>query len=183
MIDLEQNEQVLLQARRHWYFLLQRLLPMLPLVFIPIIVIVLLPVASAHLPNLYHTSAGSSAFIIFILFSFFLFLWISAFTMWTNYYLDVLVVTDRRVINIEQQALFKRETSSLELDKIQDVSVEIFGVLATFLSFGNLRIQTAGKVEEFIINGIKDPDAVKDFILEQHEKALAKLQTVRIEKD
>lgn len=101
--------------------------------------------------------------------------------MWTDFYLDVLVVTDHRIINIEQKALFARETSSLHLDKIQDVSVEVFGILATFLSFGNLKIQTAGEMEEFIIKGIKDPDAIKQTILEQHEKAMIKLRTVRIE--
>jgi len=188
MIDLEKNEQILLSARRHWFFLFAKLFPLLPLAGIPVFIAIVLsilgkvdPAASNLAGMFYRVQGGSSAFVIFILISWFLFLWIAAFVIWTDYYLDVLIVTDHRVINVEQKGLFKRETSSLHLDKIQDVSVDISGMLATFLSFGRLRIQTASEVGEFTLNGIKDPIAVKNLILEQHEKAMTKLRTVRIE--
>jgi hypothetical protein len=179
MIDLETNEKILLQGRRHWFFLVTRLFALLPLVLLPVIIIFFASGTSTEYFSF--TQKSGTAFIIFLLFTWLLFLWISAFIMWTDFYLDVLIVTDHRVINIEQKALFARETSSLHLDKIQDVSVEVFGMLATFLSFGNLKIQTAGEVEEFVIKGIKNPDAIKQLILEQHEKAMTKLRTVRIE--
>jgi uncharacterized membrane protein YdbT with pleckstrin-like domain len=181
MIDLEKNETILLQARRHWFFLVTKLFALLPLVIISFVIIFFTESSGAEYFSF--TQKNGTAFIVFLLFTWLLFLWVIAFIMWTNFYLDVLIVTDHRIINIEQKALFARETSSLHLDKVQDVSVEVFGLLATFLSFGNLKIQTAGEVGEFIIKGIKNPDATKQTILEQHEKAMTKLRTVRIEND
>jgi uncharacterized membrane protein YdbT with pleckstrin-like domain len=190
MIDLENNEKILLQARRHGFFLFTRLIALFPLVAIPIIFVIGMqrfggsdPEASPLAGIFYHADGSGTAFVIFLLFSWLLSVWIGAFVVWTDYYLDVLAVTDHRLINIEQKGLFSRETSSLHLDKIQDVSVEINGLLATFLSFGSLRVQTAGEVEEFVLHGIKDPNAIKKLILEQHERAMTKLRTVRIEKD
>ncbi|MCK9352076.1 MAG: PH domain-containing protein [Candidatus Paceibacterota bacterium] len=178
MIDLEQNEKILLHARRHWFFLFQKILSLIPLVVIPVIVIFSVPMT---VDSFSFSEKSGVALIIFFLFSWLLCIWITSFIMWTDFYLDVLIVTDHRVINVEQKALFSRETSSLHLDKIQDVSVDVHGVIATFLSFGTLRIQTAGETGEFGIKGIKEPDQVKKIILEQHEKAMAKLRTVRIE--
>lgn len=190
MIDLENNEKILLQARRHGFFLFTRLIALFPLVAVPVLLVIGMqkfgdsgsgtsPLAGIF----YHTDGSGTALVVFLLFAWLLFVWISAFIMWTDYYLDVLVVTDHRLINIEQKGLFSRETSSLHLDKIQDVSVEINGLLATFLSFGVLRVQTAGEVEQFVLHGIKNPNVIKKLMLEQHEKAMTKLRTVRIEKD
>jgi uncharacterized membrane protein YdbT with pleckstrin-like domain len=190
MIDLEKNENVLLTARRHVFFLFVKLASLLPLIIIPLVIIFVVetienfnPDVASFTKTFYNVQGGGSALVIFLLFTWLLFIWIGAFVIWTDYYLDVLVVTDHRVINIEQKALFSRETSSLHLDKIQDVSVEITGVVATFLNFGSLRIQTAGEVEEFVLKGIKDPNGIKKVILEQHEVAMTKLRTVRIEKE
>lgn len=190
MIDLEIGEKILLRARRHWFFFATKIIALVPLVAIPIILIATTkalsttnPEAFSYLNNFYNTENGSSALVIFLLFSWFLGLWIVAFIMWTNYYLDVLIVTDRRVINIEQKALFSRETSSMSLDKIQDVSTEIDGILATFLAFGSLRIQTAGEVEQFVLHGLKNPNEVKALILEEHERESNRLRKVVVEKE
>ncbi|MFA5831714.1 MAG: PH domain-containing protein [Candidatus Paceibacterota bacterium] len=191
MIDLEQNEQVLLTSRRHWFTLFVRLFPLLLFAIVPIVIIAALQVLgsiaenslTAGGKNFFPLSGSMPALIIFLLFSWLLCVWIGAFIIWTDYYLDVLIVTDHRIINVEQKALFSREIASLHLDKIQDVTIDINGVLATFLIFGDLRIQTAGEVEEFVIRNVKDPTTIKNVILEQHEKAMKKLRVVRIEKN
>lgn len=117
------------------------------------------------------------------LFSWFLLMWIGAFIIWTDYFLDVLIVTNKRIINIEQKALFSREIASLRLDKIQDITIDINGVLATFLSFGNIRIQTAGEQEEFLVRFIKNPESLKSTILKEHDRVSEELREVRIAKD
>jgi hypothetical protein len=48
-------------------------------------------------------------------------LWIFFFLDWTKYYLDVWYVTQKRIIIIDQKALFDREISNVRFDKIQDV--------------------------------------------------------------
>jgi len=188
MVDLEHNEKIITTARRHWFVLAAKLLPLIPLALIPVAVIVIVEVLGETAPGsvltfsetFFKLGGGGTAFVIFLLFSWFLLLWIGAFIIWTDYYLDALVITDHRVINIEQKGLFSRETSSLHLDKIQDVTIDISGILPTFLSFGNMRIQTAGEMEEFVIHSIREPEKLKSIILEAHEKAEAKNRVVTI---
>jgi uncharacterized membrane protein YdbT with pleckstrin-like domain len=183
MIALEQNETILLRGRRHWFILALRLLPLIPFVLIPLVVFGILGTIPLQIDSLVEVSGNGSSFAVFILFSWFLFVWIGGFIIWTDYFLDVLVVTDKRIINIEQKGLFSRETASLRLDKIQDITIDINGILATFLSFGNIRIQTAGEQEEFMIRYIKNPESLKSAILKEHNRVVEELREVRIAKD
>jgi hypothetical protein len=70
------------------------------------------------------------------------FIWMSLFGVWTNYYLDVWTVTNKRLITVDQRGLFHRDTGSFRLERLQDVNVNIRGILATFLKFGDLEAET-----------------------------------------
>jgi len=62
--------------------------------------------------------------------------------------------------------LFNLQYSSVELDKIQDMTAKIKGLLPTIYHFGDLRIQTAAEKGEFILDQIEDPELVKQIIFE-----------------
>ena len=79
-------------------------------------------------------------------------------------------MTDKRIVNIEQKGLFARETSELQLEKIQDVATDVKGVIPTFLNYGTIEVQTAGEQEKFIFKDIPDPYAVKDLIMQLQKK-------------
>ncbi|MBI2120418.1 MAG: PH domain-containing protein [Parcubacteria group bacterium] len=183
MIALEPNEKIIVSARRHWFVLFLRLLPLIPFIFVPLLLFTVLMVIPIAPDALIEIGGNGVAFAVFLLFSWFLFVWIGAFVVWTDYYLDVLIVTDKRIINTEQKALFSREIASLRLDKIQDITIDISGILATFMSFGNIRIQTAGEQEEFAIHFVKNPEALKQAILKEHNRVVEQLREVRIAKD
>ncbi|MFA6521978.1 MAG: PH domain-containing protein [Patescibacteria group bacterium] len=87
-------------------------------------------------------------------------------TQFTDYYLDTWIVTNCRIINIELQGLFSRTISELHLNQIQDVTSETIGMLPTFLSYGNVYIQTAGTRERFNFQNVDNPEDVKELIIE-----------------
>ena len=90
--------------------------------------------------------------------------------VWTDYYLDVWMVTDKRVIDIEQKGFFHRQTSVFRIERIQDVTVETHGIVATLLNFGDIHVQTAGEGQEFIMRGIANPKYVRRVILRQQDR-------------
>ncbi len=90
--------------------------------------------------------------------------------MWTDYYLDVLIITDRRIFDIDQQGLFRRESSSFRIDKIQNITVDQKGIIQTLLDFGTIRLETAGEREDFIASYITNPYEIKKFINEMQDK-------------
>ena|SRR5688572_13445664 len=101
--------------------------------------------------------------------AFFLFAWLFLFQNFMDYYLDVWIVTNKRVLNIEQTGLFARTVSELRLYRVQDVTSTIKGVAETLFDFGDVEIQTAGEKTRFIFEQIPHPNRISKSILELSE--------------
>jgi uncharacterized membrane protein YdbT with pleckstrin-like domain len=87
----------------------------------------------------------------------------SAFMDW---YLDVWVVTDERIIDVNQHGVFGREIAELQLAKVQDVASEQRGAFATIFGYGKIRVQSAGERVQFEFDGIPKPNEIARMILE-----------------
>ncbi len=100
---------------------------------------------------------------------FFLFAWLFLFQAFMDFYLDIWIVTNRRILNIEQTGLFSRTISELRLYRVQDVTSTITGFLHTMFSFGDVEIQDAGQKIRFRFEDISNPNHVSKTILELAE--------------
>jgi uncharacterized membrane protein YdbT with pleckstrin-like domain len=164
MIEIGPEETVIRIVRKHWFVLLTQafayfILFLLP--FVLLIIILQLPTSEAF------TFTGST----YLLGGFFAFLWLyllwnAMFLALTDYLLDALIITDKRIFEIEQLGLFRRESTTFRIDRIQDVTVDVKGVIATFLDFGDIHIHTAGEGEDFVGHMMRDPYGVKKQINE-----------------
>lgn len=102
---------------------------------------------------------------------YYLSIWLFFFANFVDYYLDVWIVTTKRIINIEQKGLFARTVSELKLYSIQDVTSEIQGIIPTLLHFGNIYVQTAAETERFVFKNIDNPPIIAKRIIDLSEKA------------
>ena len=93
-----------------------------------------------------------------------------------DFYLDVYIITDKRIVAIAQNGLFKRTVSELNLRQIQDIKSDVNGFWATLLHFGNIRIETAGELPNFDFINIGHPYETSKIILDLHEKYIEALQ-------
>ncbi len=100
---------------------------------------------------------------------FFLFAWLFLFQYFMDYYLDMWIVTSRRIINIEQTGLFSRTVSELHLYRVQDVTATINGMVGTLLNYGNVEIQTAGEERHFLFEQVHRPNDIAKSVLELSE--------------
>lgn len=160
------DEKILLVLHRHWFDILKQLALVLGML--------LLLFGSYTLPFIFYGPLQDPLFknlVSFLRNLFFTFTWIIFFLIWVDYYFDVWVVTDRRIVNIEQKGLFSRVVSELELENIQDITTDVKGIIPTFLNYGNLYVQTAAEKERFIFRHIPDPYEVKDVIMHLQEKS------------
>lgn len=168
MFTLGQNELVQIEMRRHWFILFAEMFGYAIVYLIPFGIYITLsrygvPLSGGETFSLIITPA----LITFLAAAWTLIIWMRIIGIWTDYYLDVWVVTDKRIIDLEQKGLFHRKSSVFRIERIQDVTVEIRGVIATFLHFGDIHVQTAGESQEFIMRGIAHPKHVRTVILEQ----------------
>jgi len=101
--------------------------------------------------------------------AFFLFAWLFLFQNFMDYYLDVWIVTNKRILNIEQTGLFARTVSELRLYRVQDVTSTVKGVVETLFDYGDVEIQTAGEKTRFVFEQIPHPTRISKSILELAE--------------
>lgn len=164
MIEIDPQEEVIRVVRKHWFVLLSSGFYYLFMLLVPLVVITFI----LGLPMMSTLSFSGSAVLLstFALFLWMYLIWNAMFLTLTDYLLDVLVITDRRIFEINQHGLFRRESSTFRIDRIQDVTVNVKGIIATFLDFGDIEIHTAGEGQDFVGTMMKDPYGVKKQINE-----------------
>ena len=157
MIQLENDEKIVYKVHKHWFAIalpvtISIILAAAPLIFFGVFF------------KFFLEQNISFSLPIFFYCIWLLAIWIFSFVEWTGFYLDVWFVTDRRIIYVDQGGLFNRRISSLRFDKIQDVTIEIKGIIAEMMHFGDISVQTAGENRQFVMHGVENPTKAKELI-------------------
>jgi membrane protein YdbS with pleckstrin-like domain len=98
-----------------------------------------------------------------------LFVWLFFFFSVIDYYLDVWIVTNERIINVSQEGFFARTISEQRLFRVQDVTSEVKGLVQTIFRYGTVYVQTAAEKERFAFEEIPDADGVRELIMKLAE--------------
>ncbi|MCA9363369.1 PH domain-containing protein [Candidatus Kaiserbacteria bacterium] len=157
-IQLEPDEKILTTVRKHWFIIISELFGIFIMILLPFILLFGLTIIPndtllANIDLSHHTA------LIIYLISFWLLLALMAgFAIWTHYFLDLWIVTDRRIIVVDQIQFFNRNVSIFRLERLQDIEFVVNGIIPTLLNFGTIKAQTAGAHESnFATHGLPDP--------------------------
>jgi hypothetical protein len=74
------------------------------------------------------------------------------FIEWLNHELDMFVISNNRIIGVEQISFLNRNVSECNLGQVQDVSSLTKGFFANILNYGTVSIQTAGNASNFLMD-------------------------------
>ncbi len=158
------NEHIYLVIRQHWFFLVTRL----AVIGILIVVGVAARVFGPELaPFLFEDELGIITGLVFH--TYWLVVLLSTFLIVIFYYLHLQIITDVRLVDIDQIGLFGRNVSELQLENVEDVTSQMHGVFATVLNFGDVLVQTSSPERFFDFDGIAHPELVKKMILDLYE--------------
>lgn len=105
--------------------------------------------------------AGPVVFALSILIG--LYLALRNFMVW---YWNAFVLTNFRVIDVDQRGLFDRTVSEAVYDRIQDVSYHVKGVWGTMLHYGTIIVQTAGATTNLELFYVHEPKEIHHVITE-----------------
>lgn len=87
------------------------------------------------------------------------------------WYYNVFLLTNQRIIDIDQRGFFSRTISEAGYEKIQDITSRVKGPFQTLLGYGTVEIQTAGAKEQIAIEKVYNPQAVRDLIAAQQQRS------------
>jgi len=96
---------------------------------------------------------------------FYLSIFLFFYVQFLDFYLDVWVVTNDRIIDMEQFGLFTRTTTELDLFRIQDITAEIHGLFPTMFNYGNLHIKTASANTDIVFRNIPNPNGIREHVI------------------
>lgn len=154
----KENEKIIVFTRRHWFVLLNSIIGAAFASILPLVLIIL----GAKFLIMYNMSAiFTLCWVIYLMI-----VWFLLFHKLTMHALDTWIVTNERIIDISQVALFSRKVSELHLESLQDISVNTHGVVQSYLDFGNIEIQTGATAQRFLFEQVPHPLVIKDKIME-----------------
>jgi hypothetical protein len=84
----------------------------------------------------------------------------------TDWYYDIFLVTNERIINIEFSPLKRHRISEARLRNIEDVSETVIGLFPSLFNYGDVKVQTAGRHDLFVFRGVPDPAWFRDVIMD-----------------
>ena len=162
----KEYEQISIILKRHWVTFIPHVALFLVLCAIPIGAYEFI---QSNEPQLLNTQWLPLVFILggsaWYLFAFLLF-----FTNFTDFFLDVWIVTNERVIAILQHGLFARDVSQARLYQVQDVRTKVRGPIQMMFGFGDVHVETAGLGHgEFHFDNVPNPNATARKIMELAE--------------
>jgi len=160
------GEQVEKVYRRHWANFLPYIFTVLAMLIPVFLVPWLLNVVG------FISSSTDQQYLNMIVGSYILFVWSFLAMSWVNYYYDVFIVTNERILDAELKTFFTREIGELNLAQLQNVEVKIIGFLETLLRFGDVHIRTAGQHPDFTFDKVPNPSVIANELLEIHERLI-----------
>lgn len=153
----EEGEKILLFLRRHFITNLKGLLIAAAFASLPIIVSI---VGFENLPFL--QLPFNYVLVLTLIYYLLVFVFVLVnFLMW---YYNILLVTEKRVIDIDFVELIFHDVAETKFSLIQDVNYTQTGVLRHLFNYGDVFAQTAGGKENIEALGVPDPIKVVDFI-------------------
>lgn len=99
------------------------------------------------------------------------------FEEFLSWFFNVNIITDERIFDVDFANLIYREITDANIDQIQDVTVQVGGVIGTFFNYGNVVIQTAAEIPQIEFTKVPQPDRVAKILRELRvEEEVEKLE-------
>ncbi|MBU1019088.1 MAG: hypothetical protein ABII07_00445 [Patescibacteria group bacterium] len=164
-----EGENIEFLVRKHWIIDVKVSIITLAAFVIP--VLIFFSAVVAYWPGFFNNSRGiiTIFFLLYLLFA-----QLIIYIKWLNEELDLIIVTNRRVINLDQVKFMERTVSETNLSQVQDVKGIAKGIMSNMLEYGDLEIQTAAEKIMFRIENVPHPFETARKIMHLRDKSMEK---------
>ncbi len=161
------NEEIELLIRKHWVSDFKVISVLFFLGIVPLGVYIFFAVK--YFPG---QVQNKDLMVLFFVAVYLLCVLLGSYIAWLNHELDIMIVTNQRVLNHDQVNFLHRQISETNLDQIQDIKGSERGLIPTILHFGVIEIRTASDVPVFSLHDAEKPFENARKILDIRDKYL-----------
>ena len=169
--ELQGDERVVLFCRRHWLYFYSKLAGIVFALIVPTAALLWIVQITAGLGGTVGKVALAIAAVWVIYWG------IRGYFTWYRYQNDVWVITNQRIIDSTKFNWIKQRMASADLVDVEDINVVREGLLPTMFNYGDLRVQTAGEVANFVLAGIPGPSKVLAVVDSSRDAARRQFRT------
>lgn len=162
VFHIKPYEKTIFILRRHWVTFVPYILVFIVLMLVPVILYWLF---GKLFPTLWESGIILPLGIL-LASIFYLSLYLFFYSYFVEFYLDMWIVTNDRLVDIKQISLFARTIAEVDLYQIQDVASDVKGFFPSIFNYGNVTLQTAGPVPKFILYNVHRPHALRQTLIE-----------------
>lgn len=146
------NEKIRFVLRKNWLVDFAATIKLLIIGILP-------PILAISLSMIFISDHSSSLFYAIISLALFYFAFAIQYThiSWMNDELDLIVVTNERIIDITEVNFLAHNTVEAPLNQIQDVRGEINGFMGTLFRYGTIKIYTANHTAILELDSVTEP--------------------------
>lgn len=156
--NLNDNEEILLFLRRHFITNVPWIVQGALLMLLPVLIGIFLTALGLR------TSQIPASLSFFSLLFYYLLVFEFFFLNFVNWFYNISLVTNQRVIDIDFRVLFSKHIAATKIVQIEDVSLSEVGLIRSIFDYGDVRIQTAGTAERFEFLAVPHPEDVVHII-------------------
>ncbi|HUV72430.1 MAG TPA: hypothetical protein VMW25_05485 [Clostridia bacterium] len=149
----EPEEEILMILRAHWVTNLSWVLTALLLFWAPLLL--------RFFPLLV---SFPTRFQLMFVVVWYLVLLMYVFERFLSWFFNLSIITDERIVDVDFLNLTTKKVSDADIDKIQDVSFTHNGAVGTVFNFGDVSVQTAAEVPEFVFEKVPSPSSVANIL-------------------
>lgn len=155
----DKDEQILYVIRKSRLILILRAIPLLIATSVPFY---LFPYLAKF--NIENGHVFNEGFFIALIVAWYLFCFGYMLLVFINWYFNVLIVSTKKIVDIDIHGLLYKNVSEAALRNVEDVTSTVKGTLGTVFNIGDVFLQTAGEEREFEFTLIDNPSYIRDII-------------------
>ncbi|MFC1622287.1 hypothetical protein ACFL13_02835 [Patescibacteria group bacterium] len=87
-----------------------------------------------------------------------------AFERFLNWFFNVYILTNKRIVDMDFHHLTHRNISEAPLRNIEDITYDSRGTFNTIFNIGDVYIQTAAESREFTFGQVANPDRIQNIL-------------------
>lgn len=165
LIQQKGYEKIEYMLRRHPITFIPQLFLFLVLMIIPFIVYFLI---NNLYPTLLDPMISNILFPIAVLSAsiYYMGVYLFFYFQFIEFYLDMWIVTNDRIVDVEQNGLFSHTISELDLYRVQDVTVETNGFFPSVFKYGSVKIKTASQNTGIIFHNVSNPNEIREALIQ-----------------
>lgn len=105
-----------------------------------------------------------SNFVLILGIFYYLIVIVYVFVNFITWYFNVSLITNIRVIDVDFADLIYKNVAGTKLSLVQDVSFTQVGAIRAVFDYGDVLIQTAGAVDNFVVDAVPRPERVVQIV-------------------